>query len=200
MPSGHRRFAAYWDRASRHEPARIREMRGQTASRVSGRVLEVGVGTGANWPYLPRGIEYTGIEPDPHMLERARRHAAEQGRELTLSPYDVRDLPFGDASFDSVLITLTLCSVDEPVAGLRELYRVLRPGGELWFVEHVRFDHSVLAAVQSAVRPVTRYCCGGCEWDHDSAADIGEAGFAMVELHREGGIPPVIRGCARRPG
>jgi SAM-dependent methyltransferase len=198
MTQGHRRFAALYDRATRNERRMMRSLRREVVPRVHGRVLEIGVGTGANWAYLPSGIDYIGVEPDPYMMERARRNASEQGLALDLREGDVRGLPFEDASFDSALATLVFCSVPDAIDGLREVHRVLRPGGELWFIEHVRQGHAALAGLQSALRPATRYFCGGCEWDHDTLSDMEAAGFVAADVRRRGGLLPHISGSVRR--
>jgi len=189
-----------WDWQAHHEGKSLKRPRRETVRTVRGRVLEVGVGVGSNWPYLPGELEYVGIEPNEAMLERALRHAREEGRALDLRPIDVQAMPFPDASFDAVVATLTFCSVADASAGLQEIRRVLKPGGEFRFLEHVRARRSVGARLQSLVKPFTRRCGGGCEWDRDTLKAIRAAGFAISNVHRERlAFIPIVIGSAIRP-
>ena len=193
MPKGHRIFAAICDRQSQTEAPAVRARRQYVAGGVHGRVLEIGLGVGANWSFLPAGIEYTGIEPDPYMLERARKHATEQSRDLDLRQLDVQHLPFDDATFDAVFATLVFCSVADPGLGLAEVRRVLKPGGEFRFLEHVRSTSRGVAFLQTAVKPLWRRCAAGCEPDRDTALAIAAAGFEITECtrHRIHSLPAI---------
>ncbi len=200
MPIRDRWFAAIWERHARSEGEPLKRLRREAIGQLYGRVLEIGVGVGSNWPYLPAGIDYTGIEPNPAMFDRARKQAEAQGRALDLQLVDVQQMPFGDESFDLVFTTLTFCSVTNPGAGLAEVRRVLKPGGEFRFLEHVRAKSAALARVQWLLRPLTRGFAGGCNWDCDTLAAIKAAGFA-VENVREAKIQslPAILGSATKP-
>lgn len=197
---GHKKFAAFWELMTRFEGKTEKDLRRQVVQGARGKVLEVGVGVGTNWAYLPDGTEYTGIEPDPHMLRRARERAGRQARSLDLQPMSVEDMPFPDDSFDTVLATLIFCSVENPSVGLREIRRVLKPGGQFRFAEHVRAHKPLLAGVQSALKPLTRRFGGGCEWDRDTEAAIRAAGFEVETLRRARlAFMPIIVGSARKP-
>src|ERR1043166_4844706 len=138
-------FAALYDRVSAPmERGFMRGVREDLVGTASGRVLELGCGTGANFAYYRDGAtEVVATEPDPHMLERARKRAADVGRSVDIRRVPAEALPFPDASFDTVLSTLVLCTVDEPARALAEVKRVLRPGGEFRFCEHVRAKNIV---------------------------------------------------------
>lgn len=196
---GHRFFAAVWDRQSRGESKKVKQLRQRVVGGARGAVLEIGVGVGSNWEYLPEGIDYTGIEPDEFMLRRARGHAASAGRELALEPYDVQSLPFEDGRFDTVITTLTFCSVADPARGLREVHRVLKPGGQFRFGEHVRSENRAYALVQRTISPLMRRVAGGCEHDRDTIAAVRAAGFTVADLQSErvAGIP-MVTGVATR--
>lgn len=193
-------FAAVWDWQAHHEGKSLKRLRREVVGGLHGRVLEVGVGVGSNWPYLGGGVEYVGIEPNEAMLDRALKHVREEGRSLDLRPIDVQAMPFADGSFDAVLAMLTFCSVADASAGLREIRRVLRPGGEFRFLEHVRARRSGWARLQSLVKPLTRRCGGGCEWDRDTLSAIRDAGLAVSNVrHDRLTFIPIVVGSATRP-
>lgn len=117
-------------------------------SRSSGDVLEVGIGTGRNLADCPTDARVTGIDISPEMLVRARARASELGRSVELSVGDAERLGFPDESFDSVVFSLSLCSIPNDAAAIREAMRVLRPGGRLVVLEHVRSPSRAVRAVQ----------------------------------------------------
>lgn len=200
VAKGHRMFAAMWDCASRREDVHTRDLRRHATSGLTGRVLEVGAGTGANWRHLPDGIDYTGVEPDANMRRRAMAHAEADGSAFALSDGSAEALPYADGSFDSVLCTFVLCSVDDQAKGLAEVLRVLKPGGTFHYAEHVRpagFKGSLLGAVT----PLWARVFGNCHPNRRTGAAIAAAGFEMesegaAQLH---GLPHIY-GVARKPG
>lgn len=118
------------------------------------KVLEVGVGTGKNLPYYPPGIEIIAIDLTPGMLARARKRAQKIGLDLDLRLGDVQDLEFPDESFDAVVATFVFCSVPDPVLGLKEVRRVLKPGGQVLLLEHVRSERPVLGRLMDLLNPL----------------------------------------------
>jgi ubiquinone/menaquinone biosynthesis C-methylase UbiE len=117
-------------------------------------VLEVGVGTGKNSPYWPKGLQLTGIDLTPGMLEYARRRAKELGLRADLRLGDAQTLEFPDASVDTAVATFVFCSVPDPILGLRELGRVVRRGGRVLLLEHVRSANAILGAVMDVMNPL----------------------------------------------
>ena len=196
---GHRAFAAYWEWATKHESQTERELRREAATRLHGRVLELGVGVGANWNYLPPGIEYVGIEPDTYMLNRARKRSAALGRQMDLHEERAERLSFEDDSFDAVLVTFTLCSVEQLAPALSEAYRVLKPGGELVFVEHVRPEGAKLGWLCDRITPAWRRIGGGCHPNRRTTEAIARSGLDVETLVRRkvNGIP-MVAGVARK--
>ncbi len=193
-------FAAVWDWQAHHEGNGLKRLRREAVADLHGRVLEVGVGVGSNWPYLSSEIEYVGIEPNEAMLKRALKHGREEGRSMDLRPIDVQAMPFPDASFDAVVATLTFCSVPDAGAGLREIRRVLKRGGEFRFVEHVRAKRQGWARLQSLLKPATRRLGGGCEWDRDTLGAIRTAGFDVSKVrHDRLAFIPIVVGSATEP-
>lgn len=197
---GHKWFAAYWDRMVKLEPRGMQELRDHTVAALFGRVLEVGAGNGANFHRFPPSITHlAATEPDPYMLERARRRAAELGRPVELHQAPAEQLPFEDASFDAVVSILVLCSVDDQAKALAEIKRVLKPGGQLRFIEHVRYAGSLGGAYQDLLTPAWRWLGAGCNPNRHTAGAIADAGFEIAEIHRFKLAPPIPPLSVTRP-
>jgi ubiquinone/menaquinone biosynthesis C-methylase UbiE len=157
-------------------------LRQHTAGKASGVVLEVGAGNGLNFPYYdPAKVERVeASEPDAAMLRYARTHLGQARVPVHLTQAPAEDLPFDDATFDSVVITLVFCSVEDPLRGFREIKRVLKPGGTLYLLEHVRSRNAFLARVQTIMTPISRAVNGDCRWNRDTARTLSAAGFEIV--------------------
>ena len=152
-------------------------------SRATGRVLEVAVGTGLNLTRYAPGVTVTGIELSPEMLAIARSRAERHGLGVDLHEGDAHDLPFDDASFDTVVCCLALCSIPDPPRALAEMRRVLVPGGRLLLLDHVRSTSRLLFAAQWLAEQVTRRTAG--EYFTRRPLPLVEAaGFEVVESER----------------
>ncbi|WP_236826469.1 MULTISPECIES: class I SAM-dependent methyltransferase [unclassified Blastococcus] len=155
------RVRAVYERQAAHYDAVItvaewllfRGGRSWACRQVRGRVLEVGVGTGRNLPLFPPEVELTGIDLSPAMLARAEARAAQLARPADLCLGDAQRLPFPDSSFDSVIATLTLCSIPDDRAAVAEMARVLRPGGRLVLLDHVASPLPAIRRVQRLLEP-----------------------------------------------
>lgn len=195
---GHRGFATFWDWMSRHEPGNERKFRERTAGGCQGRTLELGFGVGANWPFLSPTVDYTGIEPDPHMRRRAARHARPATAGFALRAGDAQALEFADHSFDTVLATLVFCTIPDAGRALREARRVLRPGGELRFCEHVRPAGRLAGPCLDVLSGPWSRLLGGCHPNRRTLEAIRAAGFELVEVSQvKIGPLPAIVGVAR---
>ena len=199
---GHRWFAAVYDRLNGPAERRVfSKMRPRIIGEVQGRVLEIGAGTGANLSYYPDDAQVTGTEPDPFMLERAKKKLAELGRtNIELRQASAEQLPFEEASFDHVVCTLVLCTVPDQSRALGEARRVLKPGGTFRFLEHVRNDESaVWGTVQDVITPVWRWVGAGCHPNRRTKRALEDAGFRIewIEEIRIAPGTPAIYGVAR---
>jgi len=139
------RSIAFWEKVL------FRDGRQWVCSRAQGEVLEVAIGTGRNLTFYPAGVRLTGIDLSPAMLERARERAGELGMEVDLREGDAQDLPFPGGSFDTVVCTLSLCNVPDDRRAVAEMKRVLRPGGRLLLLDHIRAASGLGRAVQKAL-------------------------------------------------
>ena len=178
------RAASGYDGAIRlFERLLLGNARAWAASQAHGQVLEIGVGTGRNLAYYPAQVQLVGVDLSPAMLAIARRRAQQLGRPVDLRPADAEHLPFADASFDTMLATLVLCSVPDERRAIAEAARVLRPGGRLVLVEHVRSPRLAVRLVQRALDPLmVRF-----EHDHllrDPVDVLASAGFAVEMCER----------------
>jgi ubiquinone/menaquinone biosynthesis C-methylase UbiE len=183
QPKGHRWFAAAYDRMSRSGERRLfGPLRAELLASLDGRVLELGIGTGVNLPHYAPDIRVTGIEPDPYMLRRAQLEAAAIGRDdVELHQARAEWLPYREHTFDHVVCTLVLCTIPDVPAALAEVRRVLKPGGVLHAIEHVRAE-GWLGKVQDIIRPVWSYCGAGCNPNRRTAQALEAAGFRFERL------------------
>jgi ubiquinone/menaquinone biosynthesis C-methylase UbiE len=176
-------FAAIYDPMSRaSEEAGMRDMRHGLLAEAGGSVLEIGAGTGANLVHYDSKVEsLVFTEPEPAMLRRLERKAGEDAPLAKIVRAPAEDLPFEDDSFDTVVSTLVLCGVDDQAESLREIHRVLRPGGRLLFLEHVRSDDPGLARLQDRISPLNRFFFG-CDCNRRTLTTIEATGFTVSRL------------------
>jgi ubiquinone/menaquinone biosynthesis C-methylase UbiE len=205
---GHRFFAAIYDRMlASTEDAGLREMRAELLGSASGRVLELGAGTGHNLGHYGDGVaELVLIEPDPHMARRLRDRLTAEPPAATKSQVveaPAEELPFDADSFDTVVSTLCLCTVSDPERVVAEVARVIRPGGRLLYLEHVRSEDPGTARWQDRLERPWGWLAAGCHPNRDTAATLaGSPLEPSAEAH--GSLPkapffvrPLIRGEAR---
>lgn len=190
--------AAFYDAAMWPiEKLFMHELRRRLVSTARGRVLEIGIGTGANLPYYPSDVELTAIDPDEGFLARARRRAHAVGRPITLIAARAEALPFPDCSFDTVVATLVFCTVEDPRQAFREVHRVLVPGGALKLMEHVRVRNIVGAKAQDLLTPLWRHIANNCHLNRDTLTVVQANGF-QIESVREHlrGLVIEVEACA----
>jgi ubiquinone/menaquinone biosynthesis C-methylase UbiE len=192
-----RLFAAMYDRSLRKtEDGGLREVRRETLAGAQGRTIDLGAGTGANLALYPDSVsELVLAEPDPHMVKRLREKLARSGRHAALVESPAERLPFEDSSFDTAVFTLVLCTVPDPEAALAEAARILKPGGKLLFVEHVRANDPNLARWQDRLEKPWRFIGDGCHCNRDTMATIegSPLNLERVERDRLPKSPPLVR-------
>jgi ubiquinone/menaquinone biosynthesis C-methylase UbiE len=206
---GHKWFAALYDRMAVSEEKRfLGAVRQDLLQDLTGDVLEIGAGTGMNFRHYPVGARVIATEPDPYMLERARQRVAKASASIDLRQVSADALPFPDGTFDFVVSTLVLCSVQSPRKVLSEIKRVLKPGGELRLYEHVRYQNPVGGFAQDAITPLWKWIGAGCHPNRDTERSVRQAGFEVIYANVETPHPPIppmlfvrphLRAVARRP-
>lgn len=200
-------MAMVYDRMmARTEAACLGAWRAELLGDLSGDVLELGAGTGVNLPHYGAGVtRLVMTEPDPHMRRLLERKAEAFTLPVEVLDASAEQLPYPDESFDAVVTTLVLCSVVDPAGALREAHRVVRPGGQLVFVEHVAAPAGTPRRKwQGRLEPIWKRLAGGCHVTRETAAAIEAAGFDPGSVTRESMrktfpiVRPTVRGTATR--
>jgi ubiquinone/menaquinone biosynthesis C-methylase UbiE len=182
----HPLFARVYERRSpKIEHRGMREHRLTLLAGLSGIVLEVGVGNGLNLPHYPaRARHVIAVEPDPYLLAQASGRANDSVTTVSMVRGDVNRLPFPEASIEAVVCSLVLCSVPSPDRALTEVRRVLRPGGQLRFFEHVSANAVAVRRVQWWIDPFWSRFVGGCTLTRDTEKEIRNCGFEVERCTR----------------
>jgi ubiquinone/menaquinone biosynthesis C-methylase UbiE len=177
MASGYNRQIAFF------EKIQFGGGREWLGTRAQGRVLEVAIGTGRSLSHYPPDVQLTGVDLSPAMLDIAKQHAADLNRTIDLHEGDAEHLPFDDASFDTVVCALSLCSIPNPAAAIREMRRVLVPGGRLLLLDHVDSTWPPVRAAQWLLERVTIRAAGE-HFTRRQLPLVDAAGFDIVEVER----------------
>jgi ubiquinone/menaquinone biosynthesis C-methylase UbiE len=173
-------------------------IRERLVSQAEGKVLEIGSGTGFNFPYYQRAQEVIALEPDPVMREKSLIRANSASVPIKIIAGKAEKLPFQDNEFDTVVGTLVLCTVEDPIQALEEVRRVCKRDGKVLFFEHVRINDSWLGMLQDWLTPGWKRLCDGCHLNRNTLESIGRAGFEVVHLEQFGKKLFVVAECINR--
>jgi ubiquinone/menaquinone biosynthesis C-methylase UbiE len=217
---GHPIFAAAYDRFGGVGEGFLRDHRQYLARDLEGSVLDLGAGTGDMFPYFARaaaaeveseganasedgtaqGLAFHGIEPDPHMKRRAKRAASEGPLDIDLRLARAESLPYPDDSIDVTVASLVFCTISDPEHAFAEVSCVLRPGGELRFLEHVRSD-GLLGHAQDVLAPAWKIVGAGCHLNRDFEGLLARSPLETIDVETIRAPPPatpILRGRARK--
>lgn len=185
-PFQHPRFARMYEQLSERADRRgSAEHRARLLAGLTGRVVEVGAGNGRNFAHYPRTVtEVVAVEPEDRLRARAQDAASEAEVRITVVAGHGDALPARDGEFDAAVVSLVLCSVPDPGITLAEIRRILRPGGELRFYEHVRSTVALLGLLEDLITPLWARAGGGCHPNRDTATAIRDAGFVIDTVDR----------------
>jgi ubiquinone/menaquinone biosynthesis C-methylase UbiE len=195
-----RSFSFAWDWAmQRAEDSGLRELRRGVLAAASGRTIDIGAGTGANIGLFPDAVtELLFVEPDPHMVKRLRPKLRASGLAAEVVRAGAEELPLESSSVDTAVFALSLCTIPRPAVALAEVARVLRPGGRVLFLEHVRASNPGPARWQDRLWKAWRFSCDGCNCNRDTVATIEASPLTLERV--EGGVmlkvPRLVRPLA----
>ena len=200
-------MAQTYDRVMRKtEQLCLNQWRRELLTQATGEALEIGAGTGINLPHYPADRKLILCEPDAQMRKQLQKKlAAGTNQQIQITDWTAEQINLPDHSLDTIISTLVLCSVKDQQQALKEVYRVLRPGGQLLFMEHVGSEDSRLVRWQKLFEPLWRCVCGNCHLTRTTADNIKANGMVIEQLHESEmlGAPAIarrtLRGRARKP-
>jgi ubiquinone/menaquinone biosynthesis C-methylase UbiE len=182
----YQRLSPWYDRIESRSERNFGPWRMSLWQKVIGpKVLEVGVGTGKNMPYYPPDLQITALDLTPGMLERAQKRAAALHKSVDLSLGDVQNLRFLDNTFDTVVATFVFCSVPDPIRGLREVNRVVKPGGWIILLEHVRIDRPIIGRMMDLLNPLVSRITGA-NINRNTVETVIDAGICIESVEHLG--------------
>lgn len=178
-------IAPFYDHMELISEKYFKDWRRELLAHAKGRIFEAGVGTGKNFPYYPQNADITGVDIADRMLELAKKRAASLRLNIKLMEGDVQFLPFPDNSFDTAVATFVFCSVPDPVLGLRELKRVVKPEGQILLLEHVRIDRPVIGFLMDMLNPLFANLLGP-NINRQTVENVKKAGLSIKHLEHLG--------------
>jgi ubiquinone/menaquinone biosynthesis C-methylase UbiE len=179
------RIAPYYDLVEVFTEPVFKNWRGKLLALASGSIIEIGVGTGKNFPYYPKEADITGIDIADKMLPLARKRADGLGLAINLSEGDVQALSFPENSFDTAVATFVFCSVPDPILGLQGLRRVVKPHGQILLLEHVRIDRPVIGHLMDVLNPLVVRLMGA-NINRHTVENVKKAGLSIQSIEHLG--------------
>ncbi|ASN04806.1 class I SAM-dependent methyltransferase [Virgibacillus necropolis] len=164
------------------ERSRFKKIRTMLINKAVGRVLEIGSGSGVNFPYYRNVDQVDAIEPNPIMRELTLKYISRSHTQIRIFSAEAEKLPFDDNTFDSVVATLVFCTIPDPVKAFEEIQRVSKPGAKILLFEHVRMNHQPLAKMQDILTPLWRKACDGCHLNRDTLRLLGQTEIAINQV------------------
>lgn len=164
------------------EMTRFKRVRTELIRNAQGNVLEIGSGTGINFPYYQQANHVAAIEPNPQMSRLAVSRGRNASVPITLYEAKAESLPFPDNSFDTVIATLVFCTIPDPILALKEIQRVSKPGSTILFFEHVKMKQPVLAKTQDLLNPFWQKVCDGCQLNRNTLSTIINSGISLESV------------------
>lgn len=175
-------FAGIYDMAmSPLEKGKFKEIRENLLSQADGRVLEIGAGTGINFPLYKNCVQVDAIEPSVEMIEKSELRRKLSTVPITVHLQSAETLTFSENTFDTVIATLVFCTIPDPEQALREIQRVCKPGGRVLFFEHVKMKQPVLATLQEVLNPFWKKICDGCQLNRNTSQLIQNSGLHITK-------------------
>lgn len=176
-------FARYYDAFMKPlEHRYITKWRKELLTNARGKVLEIGAGTGINFPIYEQCDEVFALEPNPYMIEKAEVRRKQASIPITILAGKAEKLPFPNEQFDTIVVTLVLCSVDDPKQAVAEMKRVLKTNGTILLIEHVKMKQPILATLQNMLNPVWKQISDGCHLNRNTEQTINDAGLNIVAM------------------
>lgn len=164
------------------EQTKFKRIRTTLVNEAVGRVLEIGSGTGANFPYYKNATRVDAIEPNSKMSERSFKHQKRTNSPIQTYLVGAEKLPFGDDTFDSVVATLVFCTIPEPMKALREIERVSKSGAKILLFEHVKVNQAFLGKTQDVLTPLWKRVCDGCHLNRDTLSLLKQSNLSILKV------------------
>ncbi|MCT8136715.1 class I SAM-dependent methyltransferase [Anaerobacillus sp. CMMVII] len=176
-------FARYYDAFMKPvEDKFITSWRKELLTHARGKVLEIGAGTGINFRHYQHCDKVIALEPNTYMIEKAEEKGKQASVPITIIEGRAEKLPFANEQFDTVVVTLVLCSVDNPTQAVAEMKRVLKPSGRILIIEHVKMQQPLFAILQNMITPLWKRLCDGCHLNRNTEQTVKDAGFEIISM------------------
>ncbi|PIC65171.1 SAM-dependent methyltransferase [Sporosarcina sp. P13] len=176
-------FPKLYDLAMRPlEATRFKKVRTELVRTAKGNVLEIGSGTGINFPYYQEADQVVAVEPNPYMSKRATRRGKNASVRIIVYEASAESLPFADNTFDTVIATLVFCTIPDPFKALQEIQRVGKENARILFFEHVRMEQRLLGKTQDFLNPFWEMICDGCQLNRDTLNMITHSGIEVTKI------------------